>query len=108
MTAATGLTLRHAVRNEAIRGPAKLSIGGAVLALAAQVLLGIKLLDQGQGIVQLYIHYVGGLIPMAAFLAAGWFASGDSGKSSRGLAVLMTVGYASTLMAFFIGRAYAN
>lgn len=108
MTAATGLTLRHAVRNEAIGGPAKLSIGGAGLALAAQVLLGIKLLDQGQGIVQLYIHYVGGLIPMGAFLAAGWFARGDSGRSSRGLAALMTVGYASALMAFFIGRAYAN
>lgn len=108
MTAATGLTLRHAGRNEAIGGPAKLSIGGAGLALAAQVLLGIKLLDQGQGIVQLYIHYVGGLIPMGAFLAAGWFARGDSGKSSRALAALMTVGYASALMAFFIGRAYAN
>ena len=108
MTAATGLTLWHASRNEAIRGPAKLSIGSAGLALAAQVLLGIKLLDQGQGIVQLYIHYVGGLIPMGAFLAAGWFARGDSGRSTRGLAALMTVGYASALMAFFIGRAYAS
>ncbi|NNF53659.1 MAG: hypothetical protein HKN03_04360 [Acidimicrobiales bacterium] len=108
MTAATGLTLRHAGRNEAIGSPAKVSIGAAAIALACQVLIGIKLLDQGQGIVQLYIHYVGGLIPMGAFLAAGWFARGDSGRSSRALAALMIVGYASALMAFFIGRAYAT
>ncbi len=108
LTAATALTIRHALRNEAISRLTSAAIAAATISLAAQVLLGIKLLDQGQGIVQLYIHYVGGLVPMGALLAAGWFARGDSGKSSRLLAVLLTVGYVSAMMAFFIGRAYAN
>ena len=108
MTAATGLVVRHAVRNEVVTAATRLALLVAQLALIVQVLLGIKLLDQGQGIVQLYIHYVGGLIPLGAFLAAGWFARGDSPKSSRILAALLLVGALSAFMAFFIGRAYAN
>ena len=73
-----------------------------------QVLLGIKLLDQGQGIGQLYIHYVGGLLPMGAFLAGGWFARGEAPRSTRVLAVLVTIGWLSATMAFAIGRAYVN
>lgn len=108
MTAASALVLRHAVRNEAVTSPTRMALGAAQLALIVQVLLGIKLLDQGQGIVQLYIHYVGGLIPLGAFLAAGWFARGDTPRSSRVLAALLGVGAVSAFMAFFIGRAFAN
>lgn len=98
----------HAVRNERLGRAAQWSLAAAQASLIVQVLIGIKLLDQGQGIVQLYIHYVGGLIPLGAFLAGGWFARGDSGKSSRILAALMAVGVLSAFMAFFIGRAYAG
>ncbi len=108
MTLATVLVARHAARNEAITRPAQIAIASAQAVLAVQVLLGIKLLDQGQGIVQLYIHYVGGLIPLGVFLVAGWFARGDSGKSSRALTVLLVGGNVSAYMAFFIGRAFAN
>lgn len=108
MTAATALVVRHAIRNEAIAAVTKAALLVAQLSLIVQVLIGIKLLDQGQGIVQLYIHYVGGLMPLGAFLAAGWFARGDSPKSSRLLALLLVVGAFSAFMAFFIGRAYAN
>ncbi|MGB5756450.1 MAG: hypothetical protein WBM50_06005 [Acidimicrobiales bacterium] len=108
MTVATGLIVRHAIRGEPLARPAAVGIAAAQLALTVQLLLGIKLLDQGQGIVQLYIHYIGGLVPLGAFLVGGWLARGDSGRSSRILAVLLLVGYVSALMAFFIGRAYAN
>jgi hypothetical protein len=108
MTVATALVVRHALRNEPVQRPAVLAMIGAQVALTVQLLLGIKLLDQGQGIVQLYIHYVGGLMPLGAFLVGGWLARGDTGRSSRILAALLTVGYLSALMAFFIGRAYAN
>jgi hypothetical protein len=102
------LVTRHALRDEPIERPARISLTATTAALGAQVLLGIKLLDQGQGIVQLYIHYVGGLIPLGSLLAAGWFARGDSGRSSRFLAALLAVAVVSASMAFFIGRAYAN
>ena len=108
MTAATVLVGIHSCRNEPIDAPARLAIIAAQVVLAVQVLLGIKLLDQGQGIAQLYIHYVGGLMPLGAFLAAGWFARGDSGKSSRVLTALLLLGNVSAFMAFFIGRAFAN
>ncbi len=108
MTVATVMVVRHAIRNEALNRPTFLAVGAAQITLIVQVLLGIKLLDQGQGIVQLYIHYVGGLIPMGAFLVGGWLARGDSGRSSRVFAALLIVGEVSALMAFFIGRAFAG
>ncbi len=80
----------------------------AQVALVGQALLGIKLLDQGQGIVQLYIHYVGGLIPLGAFLAAGWLARGDTPRSARVLLILLAIGLGSGVMAFTIGQAYVN
>lgn len=108
MVVATALVVRHAIRAEPIGRPAGISLAAAQVALALQMLLGIKLLDQGQGILQLYIHYVGGLIPLGAFLVGGWFARGDDGRSSRILAALLLVGSLSAIMAFTIGRAYAN
>ncbi len=108
MALGIGLLARHALKNEPVTRPTYLALGGAQAALVVQILLGIKLLDQGQGIVQLYIHYVGGLIPMGSFLVGAWFARGDSGRSSRILLALLVVGFASAVMAFTIGRSFAN
>lgn len=108
LTIAVVLVVRHAIRNEALGNLAGMFVGLAGAALTVQILIGIKLLDQGQGISQLFIHYVGGLIPMGAILFGGWFARGDSGRSSRIFAGLLVIGYISALMAFFIGRAYVN
>lgn len=108
MVVTTVLVARHALRAEPIGRPAGVSLVVAQLVLTAQLLLGIKLLDQGQGIVQLYIHYVGGMLPLGAFLVGGWFARGDDARSSRILAALLTLGSLSAIMAFTIGRAYAN
>jgi hypothetical protein len=73
-----------------------------------QILIGIKLLDQNQGFNQLYIHYIGGLVPMGAFLVGGWWVRGETPSRTRLLAVLVAVGWFSAVMAFFIGRAYVN
>lgn len=53
------------------------------LVLMAQALVGIKLLDQGAGPVQLYIHYIGGLAPLAFFLALSWWPSRNPRTQSR-------------------------
>jgi hypothetical protein len=108
MTVTTVLVGRHALRNEPIGRPASISVAVATAVLAVQALVGIKLLDQGQGILQLYIHYIGGLLPLGVFLAAGWFARGDTARSSRVLAGLIALGWLSAIMAFTIGRAYAD
>ena len=108
MVVATVLVTRHALAGRPVDRSTKLILLVAQIALIMQALLGIKLLDQGQGIVQLYIHYIGGLLPLGLFLIAGWFARGDSAWSSRVLALLVLIGTVSAVAAFFIGRAYAN
>lgn len=76
--------------------------------LAIQALLGIKLLDQGMGVVQLYIHYVGGLLPLGLFLVAGSLRFDDPRRRARVLALLVDVGLVSAVMAYLIGQAYVN
>ncbi len=108
MTFAAGWILRLAIAGALLDRTAGWALAVAQVVLGVQILLGIKLLDQGQGIGQLYIHYVGGLLPMGAFLAGGWFARGQTPRSTRVLAVLVTIGWLSATMAFVIGRAYVN
>jgi MFS family permease len=78
------------------------------LALMVQALLGIKLLDQGLGVAQLYIHYVGGLLPLGGFLAAGWIAWRSDERRTRALAVLAVLGTLSAVAAYTIGGAYSS
>ncbi len=108
MTFAAGWILRLAIIGAVLDRTARWGLAAAQLVLGVQILLGIKLLDQGQGIGQLYIHYLGGLMPMAAFLAGGWFARGETPRSTRILAMLLVLGWLSATMAFVIGRAYVN
>lgn len=108
LTAALGWTARLALAGRTLDLTGRIVITVAQVVLAAQILLGIKLLDQGQGINQLYIHYIGGLIPLAVFLGAGWWLRADTPRKTQLLAALVAVGWISAVMAFFIGQEYAN
>lgn len=108
LTAALGWTARLALAGRTLDLTGRIVITVAQVVLAAQILLGIKLLDQGQGINQLYIHYIGGLIPLAVFLGAGWWLRADTPRTTQLLAALVAVGWISAVMAFFIGQEYAN
>jgi hypothetical protein len=108
MLAATLWVGRLALARRAIDRTGQILLAVAQAVLLVQVLIGIKLLDQGQGIVQLYIHYVGGALPLGLYLIAGWFAWNDPVKRTRAIALLTTFGMVSVTMAFFIGREFAN
>lgn len=108
LVVSVALLTRDVGRGEPASRNTRWSFLAAQVALVGQALLGIKLLDQGQGIVQLYIHYIGGLIPLGAFLAGGWLARGDTPRSARILLILLAIGLASGVMAFVIGQAYVN
>lgn len=108
MLAATIATGRDALAGRSISGPSRMLLALAQAVLLVQVLIGIKLLDQGQGIVQLYIHYVGGALPLGMYLIAGWFAFSNPATKARVIATLTAVGLVSVTMAFFIGREFAN
>jgi heme A synthase len=103
MLVATGWTGRRP-----LGGGAKVSLITAQVALMVQALIGIKLLDQGLGVAQLYIHYVGGLIPLGLFMAAGWVAWRNPVTQTRVTALLTLAGLLSAGMAFVIGRAYVQ
>ena len=108
MVAATVKLGRLALAGRALDRGGRVLLAVAQLTLMVQALLGIKLLDQNMGSNQLYIHYLGGLLPLGFFLAAGWFGRIGSRTGTRVLAVLTTVGLASAAMAFFIGQSYVN
>jgi hypothetical protein len=89
----------------------KLAVGLVIaseVVLMVQALLGIKLLDQGSGFGQLYIHYIGGLLPVGLFILAGWLGWHRLGQSAKPLGWLVVGGAASAIMAFAIGQAYVD
>jgi hypothetical protein len=77
------------------------------VALMVQALIGIKLLDQGLGVVQLYIHYLGGLAPLAFFLVTYWFPSKSVLSQTRNQAIASVGAFSFALMTFGIGQMYA-
>ncbi|CAN5436689.1 hypothetical protein BH10ACT1_BH10ACT1_36270 [soil metagenome] len=108
MVAASAYLAKLAFAGKRMDRNGRILLAVAQVMLMVQALLGIKLLDQGMGANQLYIHYVGGLMPLGFFLAAGWFGRSDSATRTRVLAALTVVGMLSAGMAFFIGQAYVN
>ncbi len=105
---ATAWFARLAIAKAPLDLPGRVIMAIAQVALMVQALLGIKLLDQGLGVLQLYIHYVGGLIPLGLFLALGWLPMRDEVRRTRLLALITAAGAMSAVMAFLIGGAYAT
>ncbi len=75
--------------------------------LIVQALLGIKLLDQGMGVVNLH-PLRQGTIPLGFYLIVSWFRFADPVRRARVLAVLVDIGLAGAVMAYLIGQAYVN
>ena len=104
---AVWLTAR-ALRRQPFDRSCQVLIAVSQVFLMVQALLGVKLLDQGMGVVQLYIHYVGGLLPLGLFLVLGWVRFDDPVRRTRVLALVVDISLVSAAMAYFIGQAYVN
>ena len=77
------------------------------LVLMVQVLIGIKLLDQGLGILQLYIHYLGGLAPLFFCLLYYWLPnSKDTIAQNRRVLIVTALSLFFTLLTFTVGSIY--
>lgn len=107
LATAVWLSIR-AVRGQPFDRTSQVLVAASQVFLMIQALLGIKLLDQGMGVTQLYIHYVGGLLPLGFFLVLGWIRFSDPVRRARVLAVVVDVSLASATMAYVIGQAYVN
>lgn len=103
--AALAAAVVHGVKN---RPPARWAHALFVLAqvtLAVQALIGIKLLDQGLGPLQLYIHYVGGLGPLFFYLLYYWLPAPF--RARRWSATWVTAAaFLFALSAYYIGESY--
>ncbi len=74
--------------------------------LIIQVLVGIKLLDQGLGPLQVFIHYLGGLAPLGFCLLFYWLPITNDVRKSRAAAAVAGLSVVFVLMTFVIGRMY--
>ncbi len=97
-----------AARSRVLPGWSKPLFIGAQIVLMVQALIGIKLLDQGSGFVQLYIHYVGGLGPLLFYMLMYWFPAPDALRQSRIAALVTGAAFAFAIMAYTIGGTYAG
>ncbi len=61
------------------------------VALLLQALVGVKLLDQGLGVLQLFIHYLGGLAPLGFSILLSWLPDRGPVVRSRRVALLAAV-----------------
>ncbi|MDV6375812.1 hypothetical protein [Deinococcus arenicola] len=78
------------------------------IALMVQALIGIKLLDQGLGTVQKYVHYLGGLGALGLVMLYYWLPKRDAADSSRKALGLTVASLAFVLMTFVIGGLYVR
>ncbi len=74
--------------------------------LIIQVLLGIKLLDQGLGPLQLFIHYLGGLASLGFCLLFYWLPIKKDALKSRAAAGVAVLSVVFVVMTFVIGSTY--
>lgn len=95
----------RAVRHQPLNRFAHAVLILAQVGIMVQALLGIKLLDQGLGPAQLYIHYVGGLAPLGFLLVFYWLP--ERARKARWLpAGITAASFVFAVMAYTIGAAY--
>ena len=95
----------YAVRKKAVTSIVYAVLLLAQISLMVQVLIGIKLLDQGLGPLQLYIHYVGGLGALFFYILFYWLPQRLKQKRWTAFS-LSSLGFLFAIMAFGIGSTY--
>lgn len=101
------LTWRGARRQEFGRAQAVALIALQIM-LMLQALVGIKLLDQGMGVMQKVVHYLGGLGAVGLLMLFYWLPQHDAKIRSRNAAYLSTAALTFVGMTFFIGQMYVK
>lgn len=99
------VTAFFAWRNRHLNGGVHALLIATQLILIVQAVIGIKLLDQGLGPMQLFIHYLGGLGPLLFFLVYYWLPRPVRARRWTAFTVTSSA-FLFALMAFGIGMSY--
>ena len=95
-------------RKQPLNFAAKFLLIVCQLGIMLQTLLGIKLLDQGLGILQLYIHYIGGVAPLLFFILLYWFPSSKAQRQTFWTMVASVSALSFVAMTYFIGGQFVR
>ncbi len=102
---ATVVAATLAIRNRRLGSGAHAVLIAAQVALMVQAVIGIKLLDQGLGPLQLFVHYLGGLGPLLFFFIWYWLPARV--RYARWTPLVVTgSAFLFAIMAFGIGMSY--
>lgn len=96
------------LKKKPLNALAKLLLIACQLVIMLQTLLGIKLLDQGLGILQLYIHYIGGLAPLLFFILLYWFPARLPQRQTFWTMLASVSAFAFVAMTYFIGGQFVR
>lgn len=117
-SAVGGVTLLTAIVASIIlwRGASQKTFGRVQQAslIALQILLmlqaavGIKLLDQGMGVIQKYVHYLGGLGAIGLLMLFYWLPKHGEADTAKKAAWLSSASLLFVVMTFFIGQMYVK
>ena len=78
------------------------------IALMLQAAVGIKLLDQGMGVIQKYVHYLGGLGSVGLLMLFYWLPKRGEADTARKAAWLTSASLLFVAMTFFIGQMFVK
>ncbi|GGM09155.1 hypothetical protein [Deinococcus aerophilus] len=95
-------------RNPSLGGWQNEALIAFQIALMVQALIGIKLLDQGLGTVQRYVHYLGGLGSLGLVMLYYWLPQRGVRDGALKVLGLTVASLAFVLLTFFVGGLYAR
>lgn len=88
--------------------PAAIAFVALQVALFIQALIGIKLLDQGMGVMQKFVHYLGGIGALGLMVMFYWISYRDEKARVRWAAGLSTAALAFVALSLFVGDFYVR
>lgn len=86
----------------------QISLIALQIMLMLQAAVGIKLLDQGMGVIQKYVHYLGGLGSVGLLMLFYWLPKRNEADSANKAAWLTSASLLFVIMTFFIGQMYVK
>lgn len=86
----------------------QISLIALQIVLMLQAALGIKLLDQGMGVIQKYVHYLGGLGAVGLLMLFYWLPKKDMTDTAKKAAWLTSASLVFVAMTFFIGQMFVK